>query len=108
MRATQIVDATDFGRAVRAARKEVGLSQVQLAQRCGCSQRFVSEVERGKASAELGRALSLMAALDVPVTAGAIREDMDGRAEVRYALVRIASQLDEQPRKRKPLSDYLE
>ena len=107
MEAVQIADAGDFGRAVRTARKEAGLSQMQLAEQCGCSQRFVSEIERGKPTAELGRAFKLLETLGVPVMAGTIRQDLDGRAEVHYAVVRIASQLDAEPKKRRPLSDYL-
>ena len=108
MEAVQIEDAREFGRAVRKARKEAGISQMELAKRCGCSQRFVSEVERGKPTAELGRALGLFLALGVPVTAGSPIAELDGRAEVRYAVARIASELDERPRKRRPLADYLD
>ena len=108
MEAIQIEDAHDFGRAVRKARKEAGISQTELAQRCGCSQRFVSEVERGKATAELGRALGLLVALGIPVSVGATPAQLDGRAEVHYTVMRIASELEERPRKRRPLTDYLE
>lgn len=102
-----IEGAKAFGQAVRAARKEAGLSQMQLAERCGCSQRFVSEVERGKPTAELGRALRLLAELDVPVLAGGGNAEIDGRAEVRYAIVRIAESLDAPPRPRRKLSEFL-
>jgi len=108
MEAMQVESASDFGQAVRTARKEAGLSQVQLAKRCGCSQRFVSEIERGKETAELGRALKLLEVLNVPLSAGTLMVDLDGRAEVQYAVVRIASEIDEKPRKRRPLSDYLD
>ena len=107
MEATKIEDAHDFGLAVRKARKEAGLSQMRLAEMCDCSQRFVSEIERGKQTAELGRALKLLAALHVPVTVGTTRTDMDGGAEVRYAVMRIASALDEKPKPRRPLASYL-
>ena len=103
----QIEDARDFGRAVRAARKEAGLSQMQLAELCACSQRFVSEVERGKETAEIGKALKLLAALGVPLAAGSSRAGLDGRAEVGYAVVRIASEIGAEPRRRRPLRDYL-
>ena len=108
MEAMRVESASDFGQAVRTARKEAGLSQMQLAKRCGCSQRFVSEVERGKETAELGRALKLLEVLNVPLSAGTLMVDLDGRAEVQYAVVRIASEIDEKPRKRRPLSDYLD
>ena len=108
MNRTIIDNAGEFGRAVRAARKEAGLSQVQLARRCNCSQRFVSEVERGKPTAELGRALRLLAELGVPLVAGSANQAIDGRAEVNYAIVRIAEKLDAPPLKRKKLMDFLE
>ena len=108
MEAMRVESASDFGQAVRTARKEAGLSQMQLAKRCGCSQRFVSEIERGKETAELGRALKLLEVLNVPLSAGTLMVDLDGRAEVQYAVVRIASEIDEKSRKRRPLSDYLD
>ena len=108
MNRTNITNAKDFGLAVRAARKELGLSQAQLAQRCGCSQRFVSQVERGKSTAELERALRLLVELGVPITAGNRNAVVDGRAEVNYAVMRIAEGLDAPPAKRKKLAAYLE
>lgn len=108
MNRTVIKNAKDFGLAVRAARKEEGLSQVQLAQRCGCSQRFVSEVERGKPTAELERALRLLVELDAPLAVGSRNAIVDGRAEVNYAVMRIAEKLDAPPAKRKKLFAYLE
>ena len=108
MNRTVIKSAKDFGRAIRVARKEAGLSQVQLAQRCGCSQRFVSEVERGKPTAELERALRLLVELDVPLAAGSGNAAVDGRAEVNYAIVRIAEGLDTPRPKRGSLAAYLE
>ncbi|HZL81698.1 MAG TPA: helix-turn-helix transcriptional regulator [Demequina sp.] len=38
----------DVGRAVRHARGELGMSQVELAERLGVSQRWLSELETGK------------------------------------------------------------
>ena len=103
-----VENSQDFGRAVRTARKEAGLSQTQLAELCGCSQRFVSEVERGKATAELGKALGLLHALGVPLASGHDVARLDGRSEVNYAMVRIAESLDAAPRKHRPLTSYLE
>jgi HTH-type transcriptional regulator/antitoxin HipB len=48
-----------FGAAIRARRLEKGLTQTQLAELCGVSLRFVSELERGRTSVSLGRALLL-------------------------------------------------
>lgn len=107
MNRTIINNANDFGLAVRTARKEAGLSQSQLAQRCGCSQRFVSEVERGKLTAELERALRLLVELGVPIVAGSGNAAVDGRAEVNYAIVRIAKGLEAPSTKRRKLASYL-
>ena len=102
-----IEDSSDFGRVVRTARKEAGLSQAQLAMQCGCSQRFVSEVERGKRTAELEKCLKLLRSLGVPLVAGRDAPIFDGRAEVNYAVVRVAESLDAKPRRRRGLASYL-
>jgi HTH-type transcriptional regulator/antitoxin HipB len=57
-----------FGSAVRRARKDQGLSQVELAARAGVGRPWLSELETGKRTAELGRALSVLSALDLAVT----------------------------------------
>lgn len=56
-----------FGAAVRRARKEQGLSQAELAARAGVGRPWLSELETGKRTAELGRALSVVSALDLAV-----------------------------------------
>ena len=57
-----------FGSAVRRARKDRGLSQVELAARARVGRPWLSELETGKRTAELGRALSVLNALDLAVT----------------------------------------
>ncbi len=57
-----------FGAAVRRARKDQGLSQVQLAAQAGVGRPWLSELETGKRTAELGRALSVLSALDLAIT----------------------------------------
>jgi len=56
-----------FGAAVRQARTERGLSQVELAGRAGVGRPWLSELETGKRTVELGRALSVLSALDLAV-----------------------------------------
>ena len=50
----RIYDAADFGCAVRTFRKAKGYTQQQIADLSGCSLMFVSNLERGKETAELG------------------------------------------------------
>lgn len=56
---TFVYSAEDFGRAVRSKRKAMGLTQLQLSNFCGLSASFISDLERGKSTVELGRAIVL-------------------------------------------------
>ena len=57
--------ASDLGRIVAAARKHRGLTQEQLARAVGASQNWISEVEAGKPTAQVGKVLSVLAFLGV-------------------------------------------
>ena len=57
-----------FGEAIRIFRKRRGLTQQQVADLVGCSLMYVSNLERGKATAELGIALRILDVLDVEIT----------------------------------------
>ena len=61
-------DSDQFGEAIRVFRKRRGLTQQQVADMAGCSLMYVSNLERGKASAELGKALRILDVLDVEVS----------------------------------------
>ena len=60
--------ADQFGEAIRVFRKRRGLTQQQVADMAGCSLMYVSNLERGKTSAELGKALKILDVLDVEVS----------------------------------------
>lgn len=57
--AWRIDTTTDFGRALRHRRKELGHTQAEAAAVCRVGVRFLSELERGKPTAEIGRALKV-------------------------------------------------
>lgn len=57
-----------FGEAVRRFRKRRGLTQQELAGLAGCSIMYISNLERGKETAELGKALKVLDALDVGIS----------------------------------------
>lgn len=59
----------ELGELLRKKRKDQGLTQTQVAEHCGLSPRFVSEVERGKASAGIGKVLYLLETLGVDLIA---------------------------------------
>ena len=65
----QIVDIQDFAFLVRSRRKDLGLSQAQLAAKVGVSRQWIIDIEKGKPRAEMALALALLAALGVQLQA---------------------------------------
>lgn len=65
----RIADAADFGAAVRKRRKELGYTQADLACYCGCSAVYLSNLENGKETAEIGKALFVMGRLGLDLVA---------------------------------------
>ena len=63
----EITDTTALGKAIRRQRKSMGLTQLDAAGLCGVGERFLSELERGKQSASLGKALQVMRRLGLRV-----------------------------------------
>jgi y4mF family transcriptional regulator len=57
----RISDVGEIGRALRAARKAQGLTQREFADISGVGVRFLSELERGKPTAEVGLVLEVLA-----------------------------------------------
>ncbi len=54
-----ITDAKSFGKAIRQRRKDLGYTQAFLADFSGFSVSFISDLENGKSTAALGKAISL-------------------------------------------------
>ncbi len=75
----RIIGSSDeLGQAVRAERKTLGLTQGDLGAACGVSLRFVSELERGRASAGVGRVLRVLHMLGLRVVLESPRDAEDG------------------------------
>lgn len=55
----------DVGLIIREARERLGMSQAALAKKINVSQPWISQVERGKATAEIGIVLLALGALGV-------------------------------------------
>lgn len=55
-----VEDVDQIGRALRAARKSQGLTQQEFADVSGVGVRFLSELERGKPTAEVGLVLRVL------------------------------------------------
>ncbi len=54
-----------LGHAARAIRKQLGLTQSEVAMTAGTSLRFIVEVEKGKPTCQLGKVLTVLATLGV-------------------------------------------
>ncbi len=67
----KVFDSKSFGEALRQQRKHLGYTQNDVAQHCGFSISFISDLENGKSTAELGKAIYLanMLGLDIVINA---------------------------------------
>ena len=69
-----ITDTASLGLLIREERKAQGLTQERLAGLTGVGVRFVRELEAGKETCQIGRALQVATALGLDITAGNRRE----------------------------------
>ena len=58
-----MLDVATIGQIVREERKELGLRQDELAAASGVGLRFIVELERGKTTAQIGKVITVLAAL---------------------------------------------
>lgn len=59
-----------LGHIVKQVRKEQGLTQRQLSSVTGVGLRFISELERGKGSCYIGKALTVVSMLGIDIMIG--------------------------------------
>lgn len=64
-----ISSAKEFGGIIKKARKDQGMTQVELAGACGVSPRFIIELEKGKLTSEIGKALLVAKLLGIKLEA---------------------------------------
>lgn len=66
----KITDAKSFGLALRQRRKQLHYTQAYLAEFTGFSTSFISDLERGKPTVELGKAIYLanLLGLDIMIS----------------------------------------
>lgn len=63
----RIKDVADFGKAVKNRRKELGYTQKDLSEITGISASFLSDLENGKATVELGKVLTVVSLLGLNI-----------------------------------------
>lgn len=64
-----IKNANEFGQMIRNARKKLKLTQASLAAASGIGERFVRELEKGKPSCQLEKALVIAQMLGIKIEA---------------------------------------
>ena len=69
-----IDNAAQFGAAVASARKALGLTQRELALAINSGERFIVDLEAGKPTAQLGKALAAAKAVGLRLTATGISQ----------------------------------
>ena len=62
-------NAKDFGKLIRSVRKKAKLTQAQLAAASGTGERFIRELEKGKPSCQLEKALLVARMLGIKIKA---------------------------------------
>jgi HTH-type transcriptional regulator / antitoxin HipB len=60
--------ASDFGKAIRKARRQEHLTQRRLALSVGTGERFIVDLENGKETARLGKALEVATAVGIKIS----------------------------------------
>ena len=65
-----IVSVNDLAASIRQARKKLGWTQAELAERSGVSRDWIIGLEKGKPSLELGLVLRTLKALDLRLSIG--------------------------------------
>ncbi len=65
----QIGSSAQFGNLIKKVRKASGLTQKELAGACGTGVRFIQDLEKGKCSSELDKALHVAAMLGIRLEA---------------------------------------
>lgn len=63
----KISETTEFGKAIRARRRELGYTQAYLSEFSGLSVSFISDVENGKKTIELGKSIYLANLLGIDI-----------------------------------------
>ena len=62
-----IKDTKELGKIIRETRRKQNLTQEQLAATCGVGMRFIRELEQGKESCHIGKAMMLLHMLGIQI-----------------------------------------
>jgi HTH-type transcriptional regulator/antitoxin HipB len=63
----KMISAKQFGRLIKETRRDMHLTQRELAAACGTGVRFIQDLEKGKLTCELGKSLLVAKMLGIQV-----------------------------------------
>ena len=73
------IKTTDqIGMAVRTRRKQLKITQKELAMTCGTGLRFIVDLEKGKPTCQIGKTLQVLQALGLVIETGLLGNDETG------------------------------
>lgn len=93
-----IRSAAEFGRAVRNRRRALGLTQEELAGRCGVGKRFIVDLEAGKPTSQLGKALTVASEVGIILADAGTRAGTASAADAERAKLDDPDPLADLPR----------
>lgn len=69
-----------IGEAIRARRKQLGVTQKDLAMSCGTGMRFIVDLERGKPTCHMGKTLQVIRALGLDLSLDVVGSNQSNRS----------------------------
>jgi len=65
----RILTIEQLGETIRARRRQIGVTQKELAMTCGTGLRFIIDLEKGKPTCQIGKALQVLQAVGFDINA---------------------------------------
>ena len=72
-----IKNTEQLGRAIRTRRKQLKVTQKDLAMTCGTGLRFIIDLEKGKSTCQIGKTLDVLQALGLVMEARALDAEQE-------------------------------
>lgn len=78
----KIINSENIGEAVRIRRKQLKVTQRELAMTCGTGLRFIIDLEKGKPTCHIGKTLQVLQALGITIETGRLDGDETGGKKI--------------------------
>ncbi len=78
----KIINSENIGEAVRIRRKQLKVTQRELAMTCGTGLRFIIDLEKGKPTCHIGKTLQVLQALGITIETGHLDGDETGGKKI--------------------------